>query len=222
MAKYNDGKEKNIDLITVGKWHILTKKEFEKYEYEDISYDEMLEEGYVTLELPEGKFLQDVFEKGDSLYPDFDLRIELSFYYENNDILKFNPKADKLYFPYSDYEAATSGTIEVILNQKEKEYFSSLLQMTIGDNHTPEMQEIMTQYHESSDRIISDFINDVIHERDTVPVTVGYFSEKQRRDIEFAVEVKFAPRVLIVADAIRYIIKRHGKTGKLTAACQII
>ena len=53
MARYNFyGTLKDTDLLKLGDWHVLDKKEFEREEYGDISYDEMLKDGRVTLWLP--------------------------------------------------------------------------------------------------------------------------------------------------------------------------
>ncbi len=78
------------------------------------------------------------------------------------------------------------------------------------------MKKIMNEYNNAIDREIYEFVNDVLHERVVLPITVGYFSEKQRKKIAKCINSKlsFAPRCVMDADAIRHIINRHGANGK--------
>ncbi|MBO4725773.1 MAG: hypothetical protein J5622_04630 [Firmicutes bacterium] len=89
--------------------------------------------------------------------------------------------------------------------------------------HTIKMQRIMKAYHDNVDREIFDFVNDVLRERDALPVTVAYLSDKQRNAIYKTLHrdktqswegFTFASRCIIDADAVRHIIKRHGANGK--------
>lgn len=88
----------------------------------------------------------------------------------------------------------------------------------IGDNRDSEMQKIMTDYHNSVDIEIYDFVNMVMHNIDVHPVTVGYLSsdkmEKVKKCLSVVKEMEFAPRVVMDADAMRHMLKMHGKDGK--------
>ena len=92
----------------------------------------------------------------------------------------------------------------------------------VKSKHTAKMREAIEAYQRNVDRELYNFINDVLRDRDALPITVGYLSEKQRKEINKSLnkdktrswdDFYFASRCVIDADAVRHIINRHGEQG---------
>lgn len=215
MAKIYNKENKIIKVdLTEYEWSVILKNE---WDYENVSYEETLENNIVGVRMETG-FLSEILPTIDPIYPDGERFVEVHFVYKPEDILKLNPIAKSMAYPAScinenDYEDYYE---EIFFEEKEQEYFTKLIQEAIGDKHTPEMKEIMTNYHNAIDKIIYDFVKDILHERDVLPITVGYISENQRKMIAECIGKKldFAPRITMDADTVRHIIKRHGNNGK--------
>lgn len=87
--------------------------------------------------------------------------------------------------------------------------------VTEGDKHTPKMQKVMQNYERSVDISIYNFVRDVIEGKDVTPLTVGFVSEKMADEI-FALTglSTVSNRIILSADNVRHIMKRHGVNGK--------
>lgn len=124
-----------------------------------------------------------------------------------------NPIADHIEYPEADAGYCHRTGI-LYLNKKEKAFFSKILDDAIGDHHDPEMQKIMTDYHLAIDRDIKLMVNDVMNNRDTLPITVGFVDTRMARDIEKMTGLKTTGnRIILRASDIRHILKRHGENG---------
>ena len=83
------------------------------------------------------------------------------------------------------------------------------------EKHSPEMQTIIKDYNNSVDISLCNFIKDVREGRDTLPLTVGFVSEKMALEIYNLTGLSVeGNRIVIGADDIRHILNRHGKEGK--------
>lgn len=218
MAKYEDDeKQITVNLLSFGEWSIVNKGE---YDYEDLSYDELLDEHIVALNLPKGVIdITEVFTNGSATYPDLPCeRIELKFMYATTDVLKMHPIADCIYYPDNEGEISY-----VELGQNEKRYFTGLLDEAIGDKHSPEMQVIMENYHNSVDAELKAFVRDVISGRDVLPLTVGFIDERMAKDIQVLTGLNtLGNRIVVGADDIRHVLSRHGASGKADHSMQNI
>ena len=86
--------------------------------------------------------------------------------------------------------------------------------MTNFDNHTEAEREIMRKYHDAVDKEIYDFVQDVLNGRDTVPITVGFVTEEMGKRITELTGLSVdGNRIVLDADAVRHILKRHGEQG---------
>ncbi len=218
MAKYinNKGKQRAINLC---KYKIFW--DVEKIDEKDI--EEAKEEQWIAV--TPSCILDDIFEDVNSLYPDdycsITKYVKIYYEYADDDILNLWPMAMCMSYPASepsedDDIPAEEFEREVSLSKKEIIYFSRLLKRTIGDKHSPEMQEVMIRYYESVDKTIYNFVNQVVHDVDVLPVTVGLLSESQCGVIKKSLgekAFKFAPRIVMDADAVRHILSRHGING---------
>ena len=84
-----------------------------------------------------------------------------------------------------------------------------------GDNHTPEIQKVMLNYEHSVDLDIYNFVRDVMEGRDVTPITVGFVSEKMADEVLSITGLStVGNRIVLSADDVRHIIKRHGANGK--------
>ena len=216
MAKYYDieGKNRYVDLLKFGDWAIVPR---EDYKSDELVYDQLLESHLVAIKLTDGVMkLSDITRNMDYVYPNVIRMITLDFNYDASDVLKFCPIATDIW--YSTYCVNETVIVDnrLHLNTKERRYFTKLLRLAIGDKHDSKMQKIMTDYYNATDRIMLDFINDVTRGREVSPITVGYLSVAQCKEISNAIgkEFRFSPRCLIDEDTIRHIIKRHGANGK--------
>ena len=112
---------------------------------------------------------------------------------------------------------------KVSLSKDEIEYFSDLQQKDIDDKHSPEMQAIMTNYHNSVDAELKAFVLDVMSGRDVLPMTVGFVNERMAKEIQALTGLNtLGNRIIICADDIRHIINRHGESGKADHSMQNI
>ena len=198
MAKYlgTDGKNHNVNLVD------------EKWEYHDYDYDNILR-------VECNKSIPELF-KFDKDLSNEDIPIggylEIGYDYAEDDTLALHP-----IMTYVGYEKGfNSDEVYMDLTDSEKTYFQDLLTSLIGDKHTSEEQRIMMNYEKAIDKDVSLCVHDVLHDREFLPVTVGYLSDTQCNLIShaFGSNIEFAPRVVIDADAIRHIINRHGANGK--------
>ena len=81
--------------------------------------------------------------------------------------------------------------------------------------YTQEEVEIMAEYEAAVDPDIIDFVNDVRNDRDTLPITVAFLSEEAAYKIERLTQTQVAGnRVVLDANAVRHIDKRHGVNGE--------
>lgn len=105
------------------------------------------------------------------------------------------------------------GTLD--LTEFDKRSFSELLHQAAGDNLTPEMQRTLLAYHNAVDQDIYDFVNDVLHNRDVLPITVGFVTECMAVKIKELTGLSVeGNRIVLHADDVRHIIRRHGEQGK--------
>ena len=155
----------DIDLLKYN-WSICSEEEFD---YDELSYKDLLNNNMVELKIEE--CLSDVFPNVDCLYPDSSASlISLLFYFEDDDVLHFAPKAKQIAYPAVDEDGYPYDNI-VCLNESEKSFFSNMLCEKIGDKHSPSMQKIMINYDNSVDYDTHNFIEDVISDRDVLPIT---------------------------------------------------
>jgi hypothetical protein len=203
MAKYlgTDGKKHNI---------VLTDK---KWELHDTDYDLIAR---IDCEMP----LEELFTYDKDLL-DEDIPnggyIELKYDYKTNDVLGLNPifvQAD--YCKFFDDEECFIET-----NPKEEKMFQELLTEWLGDKHSAEMQKVMTDYHNAVDEELERFVHDVLDNREVLPITVGFVNEKMSNDIKRLTGLEtLGNRIVITADDLRHIIKRHGAKGKADHSMQ--
>ncbi len=91
------------------------------------------------------------------------------------------------------------------------------------EKHSPEMQTIIAEYYNSVDMELKTYIQNVMSGCDVLPMTVGVVSERMDKDIQALTGLKtLGNRIVIGADDIRHIIKRHGVTGKADHSMQDI
>ncbi len=226
MAKYlnNKGKQRNVNLCTVnGLWWDVT--DIDEEDAED-AHDEQ------WIAISPSDFIEKHFEDVNPLYPDnycsYAKYIKLFYSYTDEDLLKLRPIAT--YMTYPAFEASGNENIpndeferEVFLSKAEIIYFTGILQKAIGDKHSPEMQEIMTNYHNSVDLELKAFIQDVISGREVLPMTVGFVNERMAKDIQALTDLNtLGNRIVIGSDDVRHIINRHGATGKADHSMQDI
>lgn len=232
MAKYLNNKEHKLTVDLCKKVEACTSQDFlwkvEDMDEEDI--EEAQEEQWVAV-YPSID-LEMLFEDVNPLYPDaycsYAKYVKLYYEYADDDVLKLRPVAK--YMTYPAFESSGDENVpndefekEVSLSKNERVYFSELLQKAIGDKHTPEMQEIMTQYHESVDAELKAFVQDVMSDRDVLPLTVGFVNEKMAKEIQTLTGLNtLNNRIIICADDVRHIIKRHGESGKADHSMQDI
>ena len=152
MAKYlnNKGKQRAVNLCTVkGLWW-----DIENIDDEDV--EEAHEEQWIAISPSD--IVDKYFEDVNPLYPDgyasYSKYIKLYYDYADDDVLKLHPLATHLTYPA--FESSGDEDIpndeferEVSLSKDEIVYFSGLLQKAIGDKHSPEMQEVMTNWQKS-------------------------------------------------------------------------
>ena len=202
MAKYlgTDGKKHNINLLSY-EWEVMGE-----------------EEDYITVYTPK-ESAEDLFKYEEDLLdeniPFFWL--EIKFHYKEDDVMGFNPICDSLQY--------TIGfrTVAVEVSKKEFSYFSKMLTEAIGDKHTPEMQKVISNYEYSVDLEIYNFVRDVLEGRDVTPITVGFVSEKMAEEVFALTRVlTVGNRIVLSADDVRHIIKRHGANGKADSSMEDI
>lgn len=87
--------------------------------------------------------------------------------------------------------------------------------MSTDVEHTAEKERIIKSYEKSVDKEIYDFVIDVENGREVLPLTVGFVSDKMALKIfELTGLTVLGNRIVLGADDVRHIIKRHGKAGK--------
>jgi|GEM_PF-1770732 len=208
MANYTNEKGDVFESdLSQYSWIVISEDEWDN---QRISYDECIDKNMIEIRL-KIESINDIFTDINPNYPDREEFIELHYTYEPDDILCFSPIATSITYPLNDdYDYRN-----LELDGKDKDYFTKLLYDAIGDKHSPEMQKVMLSYHKAVDVDIYNFVNDVLNDRNVLPLTVGYLSENQRERIikSFGKELDFAARCTIDADAVRHIIKRHGVNG---------
>ena len=197
MAKYlgTDGKLHNVNIT------------LENWKYHDCDYDNILR-------VECDKNIPDLFKHDKDLSDEntpIGGYLEIGYDYAEGDSLALNP-----IMTYVGYEKGFDcEEIILELTDKEKEYFQSLLTELIGDKHIPEMQKIMLNYEHSVDLDIYNFVRDVMEGREVTPITVGFVSEKMDAEISALTKVStVGNRIILSADDVRHIIKRHGANGK--------
>ena len=95
---------------------------------------------------------------------------------------------------------------------------------TKKNDHTEGMKLVKERYEKAIDKDIYDFVNDVIHDREVLPITVGFLSDRQ---IEIIVNelpnqnFNVGSRCVLDADTVRHIINRHGKMVRQIKAWKI-
>lgn len=195
MAKYlgTDGKTHSVNLLSY-EWELCNKEN----------------ENVITFYTPEYipqeifKHDEDIFDESIPFY-----WLEVCFFYETEDVLGLNPIFSGMQYTIGDR------TVCIEINKKEREFFNNLLLKEIGDQHTPEMQKIMTDYYNSVDKEIYAFVEDVEANRDVLPLTVGFVSTEMANKIKALTGCEVAGnRIVLGADDVRHILNRHGKNGK--------
>ena len=180
MANYYcNGILETTDLLDCKHWHILSKEEYEKEGYDDLSYEEMIEDGRVVLSAPDGYVdLLSIFKNGSYIYPDFNERIELLFKFNEEDKQHLNPIVIGMTYPYE--EGTASGENEVQLEQKEKDYFATLLKQSIIKNTRCDYKSIAAKLDQMKENgadtyfmcwyLLQDEINDLQKEIDATDI----------------------------------------------------
>ena len=83
------------------------------------------------------------------------------------------------------------------------------------EKNSPEMKKVIKDYNNSVNISLCNFIKDVREGRDSLPLTVGFVSEKMALEIYNLTGLSVeGNRIVIGADDIRHILNRHGKEGK--------
>lgn len=187
MAKYigNDKKEYVIDI---------TKYQFTIFENVNNGY--MCEIEIIS----NGLLMDGIMQKN----------FYICYEYNNDDVLHFYPIFKSLYY-MDNFEEKK----EFILSTKECEYFQNLLNSEIADTHTPEMQKVMLEYYHYQDKALEDFVKEVINGKKYGVFEIGEISEKMATEIKKLTNIEtLGNKIVINADDIRHIIRRHGENGQ--------
>ncbi len=80
--------------------------------------------------------------------------------------------------------------------------------------HTQEMLQIMTHYHNAIDEEILHFVNDILCGRDVIPLTVGFLTDQASETIQELTGKKVqGNRIVLDPNAVNHIEHRHGPNG---------
>ena len=226
MAKYlnNKGKQRFANLCENLQWDI------EEIDEDDEDFEESITEQWIAVypSQPAGVGIGVLFEDVNPLYPDDSScakYVKLYYNYADDDTLGLHPIATQMTYPayisekelntpwYEEFER------EVSLNKDEIAYFTGLLQKAIGDNHSPEMQEIMVNYYNSVDKEVKNFVQDAISGREVLPLTVGFVTEKMAKDMQVngltGLNTLVGNRIVISDNVARHIfLNCHGTEGQ--------
>ena len=82
------------------------------------------------------------------------------------------------------------------------------------ENQATEMERVIADYADAVDKDIYDFVKDVIEEREVLPLTVGFVTEEMGDEISLLTGIQSCGnRIIINADDVRHILRRHGPEG---------
>ncbi len=209
-------KEKKVNLLKY-KWSLVPPEEFEASSASGMSYEEYVSDLHrgVPIYLIDAE-LTDLVQDADPAYAEFGDFILIDFDYAEDDDLEMFPMATALLYPSNNEDLRT-----LMLSEKEKEYFTNLVRKVVGNNESPEMQNIMISFHKSVDKDVMYFLQDARSEREILPITVGYMSDDMQAQICASVKKErhhkirdwYSKRVVLYPDALVRLLKFSNTYG---------
>lgn len=129
MGKYYDNNDRQKIVHLMGyKWRIIPEKEFNET-YDDISYRNLLDDGLMPVEPANGDISEDISNL-DPIWPDLNRRFEVEFSQAEDGTIEIKD----IEYPMEDEDDPYTTVSLIILNKREKKYFTELVSEALKDD----------------------------------------------------------------------------------------